>query len=105
MHNRTSSVRRALAAFAIVAVGVFMLDGRLSADSFDWRNVNGQNWLTCVKDQGNAGTCWDFAGCGILEAKYMLTRNDTTFQPDLSEQQLCCAGVGSISGGYAGQRR
>ena len=31
----------------------------------------------------------------------MLTRDDTTYQPDVSEQQLLCAGVGSISGGNA----
>ena len=86
---------------AVFAASTFLLTPNVNADAFDWRNVNGVNWVTSVKDQGGAGTCWDFAGCGILEAKYMLTRNDTTFQPDVSEQQLCCAGVGSISGGYA----
>ena len=84
-----------------VAAMVVIIPRIASADCFDWRNVNGQNWVTSVKNQASAGTCWDFAGCGILEAKYMLTRNDTTYQPDLSEQQLCCAGVGSISGGNA----
>ncbi len=101
MCNFMPFVRRAILLSALAAVGVLASDRPLSADSFDWRNVNGQNWVTSVKDQGGAGTCWDFAGCGILEAKYMLTRNDTTYQPDVSEQQLCCAGVGSISGGNA----
>ena len=92
---------RASSILAPVAATLILLPGPLFADSFDWRNVNGVNWVTSVKNQGDAGTCWDFAGCGILEAKYMLTRNDTTYQPDVSEQQLCCAGVGSISGGNA----
>ena len=59
----------------------------VAAEDFDWRGVNGQNWLTSVKDQFG-GTCWDFAACGALEAKYMLTRNDTSYQPDVSEQQI-----------------
>lgn len=87
----------------LAAAGLCMPVSEGFADSFDWRNVNGQNWVTSVKDQGNAGTCWDFAGCGILEAKYMLTRNDLTYQPDVSEQQLLCAGIGTISGGNAYQ--
>jgi autotransporter-associated beta strand protein len=95
------SLRRGSLLLILLAAATLLWDRPLSADSFDWRNVNGQNWLTSVKNQGSAGTCWDFAGCGILEAKYMLTRNDTTYQPDVSEQQLCCAGVGSISGGNA----
>jgi hypothetical protein len=48
-----------------------------AAEDFDWRNINGQNWITSVKDQFG-GTCWDFAACGVIEAKYMLTRDDTT---------------------------
>ena len=31
----------------------------------------------------------------------MLTRNDTTFQPDLSEQYGLCVGDGTVSGGWA----
>ena len=59
-----------------------------SADSFDWRNVNAVNWNTSVKSQFG-GTCWDFASVGSFESRYMLTRNDASFVPDLSEQQLC----------------
>ncbi|MGA7698419.1 MAG: C1 family peptidase [Thermoguttaceae bacterium] len=60
----------------------------LSADSFNWQSVNGQNWNSTVKSQFG-GTCWDFAAVGTFEAKYILTRNDPTFIPDLSEEQLC----------------
>jgi len=100
---RSACRRRLLGIFALFAISTFLLTPNVNADCFDWRNVNGQNWVTSVKDQGGVGTCWDFAGCGILEAKYMLTRGDTTYQPDVSEQQLLCAGVGSISGGNAYQ--
>ena len=55
------------------------------AEHFDWRDVDGQNWVTPVKSQFG-GTCWDFAACGVLESKYMLTRNDSSYRPDVSEQ-------------------
>lgn len=69
----------------------------LYADSFDWGspygtsagiNPGGKSWVTSVKSQFG-GTCWDFSSCGTMEAKYMLTRNDMTYQPNVSEQQLC----------------
>ncbi|MFZ1936898.1 MAG: C1 family peptidase [Thermoguttaceae bacterium] len=72
----------------------------VNADSFDWRSVGGQSYVTPVKDQGSVGTCWAFGTTAALEAKYMLTRNDPCFAPDLSEQNLICAGgMGNISGG------
>ena len=74
----------------------------LSADSFDWRSVNGLNWNTVIKSQFG-GTCWDFSSCGTIEAHYMLTRDDIHFQPDLSEQQNCWEtnpDLGSTGGGW-----
>jgi len=44
-------------------------------DSFDWRNVNGENWMTSVKNQGDAGTCWAFADVGGMEAQINLYYN------------------------------
>ena len=38
---------------------LFSVRALASADSFDWRNVNGLNWNTSVKGQFG-GTCWDF---------------------------------------------
>jgi len=68
--------------------------------SFDWRNKNGQNWMTSVKVQG-CGDCWAFAALGIVEAKYNIQNNNPNLDIDLSEQYLvsdCCLG-GSCSGG------
>jgi autotransporter-associated beta strand protein len=75
-----------LSALMVGALAFFRAGG-LSADGFDWRNVNGINWVSPVRDQFG-GTCWDFAACGALEAKYMLTRDDNAYQPDVSEQQI-----------------
>jgi hypothetical protein len=55
--------------------------------SWDWRNVHGENWMTPVKDQGTAGTCWAFALVGTLEAQINLYYNQH-IDPDLSEQML-----------------
>ena len=72
--------------------------------SFDWRNRHGANnssspyynsdghgWITSVKDQGNLGSCWMFAGCGVTEALLNIYFNQR-INLDLSEQDAisCC---------------
>jgi C1A family cysteine protease len=76
----------------------------LSVSSFDWRNRHGANnpsspyynngghgWITSVKDQGNIGACWMFAGCGVTESLLNLYFNQH-INIDLSEQDAvsCC---------------
>ena len=95
-------------AFLLSFVAVLLLAGQLMsqsavADDFNWENINGQNWCTSIKNQASTSACWDFATCGALEEKYMLTRNDNTFKPDVSEQQMVCdtaANCGNDEGGY-----
>ena len=100
VHGRAISYRVSLLV-ALVAATAILSSQSLSADSFDWRNVNGYNWNTPVKSQFG-GTCWDFGPTGALEAKYKMTRNDPNFSPDLSEQQNCwetSPDLGSTQGG------
>lgn len=65
------------------------------AESFDWRNRHGRNWMTSVKNQlepiqhdslGNGG-CWAFAACATVEAGINLHWNQL-LDYDLSEQEL-----------------
>jgi autotransporter-associated beta strand protein len=61
------------------------------AEDFDWRNVGGQCWMNPqVEDQGPTPDCYAFSINCMMELRAMLTRNDNTFVPDLSEQQWYC---------------
>lgn len=65
-------------------------------NSWDWRNVHGENWLTSVKDQGSAGTCWAHSNVGTLESQINLYYNQH-INLDLSEQMLVdCLNEGPI---------
>jgi putative hemolysin len=77
------------------------LDGAPPA-SFDWRNYQGSDWMTPVKDQGNCGSCWAFSAVGVSEAAHNIANNDPNLDKDLSEQYLVsdCSGSGTCCGGY-----
>jgi C1A family cysteine protease len=56
--------------------------------SFDWRNVNGANYITPIEDQGGCGSCVAFGTVATLEAAYQTSRGDPNSGIDLSEAQL-----------------
>ncbi len=73
------------------------------ASSFDWRDYQGGNWLTPVRNQGSCGSCWAFSVIGVTEAALNIANNNPDLDLDLSEQYLisnCDTLSGSCCGGY-----
>ena len=73
--------------------------------SFDWRNEDGQDWMTSVKNQGSCGSCWAFSTAGVVEGTYNVESGNPDIDLDLSEEYLvsdcytmgaygnCCGGT------------
>jgi len=64
----------------------------------DWRNNNGKDYTTPVKDQGACGSCWAFGCLGTLEATINISANAENPEMDLSEQELLSCSPGSCDG-------
>lgn len=74
-------------------------------DSLDWRDHGDTNYVSCVKDQGQCGSCWAFAGCGVVESLRKIKGFSPCGLENLSEQFVvsCNVGVGQnhgCQGGY-----
>ncbi len=72
--------------------------------SFDWRNVNGQNYITPIRDQGGCGSCVSFGTTAAVEGTFRVQRGSPGLNVDLSEASLFfCIGPASgasCSGGW-----
>lgn len=75
--------------------------------SFDWRNVNGVNYMSPVRNQQSCGSCYAFAAMGMNEARLRIKTNNTKqtiFSPqDIVEcsqySQGCDGGFPYLIGG------
>ena len=61
---------------------------------WDWRNVNGKNWITSIKDQSSCGSCVSFATVGAIESMMKIEKDDFSLSIDLSEAHLFFCGCG-----------
>lgn len=63
--------------------------------AFDWRDFNG---CSPIRNQGSCGSCWAFAGFGVMESNILI--RDHVFVVDLAEQWLIsCTSAGDCGGG------
>jgi len=67
--------------------------------SFNWRNINGVDYTTPIKDQSPAPTCEAYAICASLETQMQYQLGET-YGPDLSEMHLYFYAGGTIAKGY-----
>jgi C1A family cysteine protease len=56
--------------------------------AYDLRNVNGQNFITPIKDQGGCGSCVAFGSVAVIESTLRVQSNNPNLAIDLSEAQL-----------------
>ncbi len=68
---------------------------------FNWKNIDGKDWTTPAKNQGNCGSCWLFSAMGALESVINIREGCADLDPDLSEQYVlsCLPAAGSCNGG------
>lgn len=76
MRNRIKRARRALT----------------YPSAFDWRDHEGDNWTTLIRDQGACGSCVAFGIVATMETQWNILRNDPTINLDLSEAHLFFCG-------------
>nr|XP_057936452.1 dipeptidyl peptidase 1 [Doryrhamphus excisus] len=56
-------------------------------EHWDWRNMDGVNFVSPVRNQASCGSCYSFASMGMLEARIRIQTNNSE-TPILSPQQV-----------------
>jgi len=54
----------------------------------DWRDIDGQDFTTPIKDQHPCGTCATFSSIGAFEALFKIAVDNPFIVPDFSEQHV-----------------
>jgi hypothetical protein len=68
--------------------------------TLDWRDKDGVNYVTHVRNQWDCGSCWAFATTGPIETHVAIAENWPDPKVDLSEQQLLSCSYGGCDGGF-----
>ena len=77
------------------------LRGRVAAaypSAWDWRNANGYDWTTPIRDQSSCGSCVAFGVIAVIESQMAIVADDPELNPELSEAFLFYCGCGDCCG-------
>jgi C1A family cysteine protease len=85
--STTSSSTTSTSSPALSACEEYKASGAVP-DSWDWKNVNGQNYVTGVRDQKLCGSCWAHATCGSMEGTFNVEKKTPGTERDFSEEFL-----------------
>lgn len=96
----TSSRRKLFGNKLITPEGTLKYEKIAVKEKWDWRNVDGQNWLTPIRNQGNCGSCVAFASIAVFESQYAIDNKLSWLKLDLSPQMLFDCGSGSCNVGW-----
>jgi C1A family cysteine protease len=69
-------------------------------DAIDWRNKDGQNWVTPILNQGNCGSCVAYSTIGTLETQMNISRNAPFLNMRYSADMLFACGGGGCESGW-----
>lgn len=67
-------------------------------EAIDWREYEGENWITDIQDQGNCGSCVAFGTVAVLEAQARYHYSKPKRNINLSEADLFFCGAGRKCG-------
>src|SRR5205085_144340 len=88
--------RQALATMALAPHTATVIAGLPAA--VDWRDMNGHDHVSPVKDQGGCGSCVSFCTCATIESAVSIATGEIV---DLSEADLhFCSSHGASCGGW-----
>lgn len=66
----------------------------------DWRNKDGQNWVSPLLNQANCGSCVAFASVGTMETQMRIASGNPNYNISLSTENLFMCGGASCDTGW-----